>query len=89
MTLPPWLAPIDPHISNGDSFGHALAVDGDRQPLFALCGLDLVPVTPAMFVVLHIVIKNEQIRFADLSKVPPPRDVRWLQNDDVHSPTVS
>src|SRR6185503_15169804 len=89
MILPPGLGPVDPHILDGDSFRHSFAMHRDRQPLFALRGFDLIAIAPAMFIILHVIIKNEQIRLADLTKVSAPRNIGGLQNDNVHSPTVS
>src|SRR5215208_4119413 len=89
MIPPPRLGPVDAHIFNGSSLGYALAVDRDGEPLFALCSLDLVAVAPAVLVILHIIVEDKQIGAADLIKITAPRNIRRLQNNDVHFPAVS
>src|SRR5687768_7964439 len=89
MTFRPRLGPINTHISDGCAIRYAPGVDRNRQPLFSLMSLDLIAVTPAMLIVLHIIIEDKQIRAADLVKIAPPGNVGRLQDDNVHFPTIS
>src|SRR5271157_337697 len=67
------------YIVNGNLFHLcATAMDGNSQPLFALRCLDLIPIAPAMFVILNIIVKNKKVGVADLVKITTPGNVRWL-----------
>jgi hypothetical protein len=89
MIFRPRPGPINTHIPDQRSIRYPLRVHGNRQPLFSLMGLDLVSVAPAMLIILHIIVKDEYIRAADLIKIPPPGNIGRLQDDNVHFPTIS
>ena len=78
MFFGPVLAPVNLNIHDRDPLCHAFAVDGDSQPLFSLGSFDLVAVAPAIFVILHIIVEDEQISLADLVEIAAPGDVGWL-----------
>ena len=85
MRLCPRLGPVNAHILDGDTLHDTFAMHRDGEPLFALMGLDLVAVAPAMFVVLNIIIKDKQISAANLIEISPPGNIGRLQDDNVHS----
>jgi hypothetical protein len=58
----------------------------DGDPLPSLRGLDLVSIPPAMLVVLHVIVKNEEVGAADLVEIAPPRQIGRLQDYNFHSP---
>src|ERR1017187_1016757 len=58
---------------------------GNRQPLQAVRGLDLVAVSPAVLVVLDAVVEDEDVGFLNLMKVAAPRYVTRLKNDTIHN----
>jgi hypothetical protein len=90
MTLIPGVMPGNPNLVDGYIFDlRAAAMDRNRQPLLALWRFDLITVPPATFIVLHIIIKNEQIGAINLIKISSPGNVRWLENDNVHFSTTS
>src|SRR5580693_3630342 len=70
-------------------FDIALLIDWNAQPLRALRCLYSVTVSPAMLIVLDIVIKDEKVRFLNLVKISSPWDVRGLQDHASHDYSVS
>ena len=54
--------------------------DRDRQPVRAVGGLDPVAVAPAVLVVLHVVVEDEDVRLLDLVEVAAPGDIRRLED---------
>src|ERR1700690_1548540 len=86
MILLPGFAPVYFHIPDLDPVRHARAVHGNGQPLFSLRTFDLIAVPPAMLVILHVIIENEQVGAAYHVKIPAPWNIGRLQYDDDHSP---
>src|SRR5688572_10541801 len=64
VILRPRFRPVHPHLINRNSLCDALAMNWNREPLFALRSLDLITIAPAMFIILHVIVKDEQIRAA-------------------------
>src|SRR3990170_7242941 len=80
----PGLAPVDVHVLDRDAAGDPRGVHRDRQPLFPVGRFDLVPIPPAVLVILHIVIEDKGICTPDLIEVAAPWNVGWLQDDRDH-----
>jgi len=59
-------------------------MDRGRQPLFALIRLDLVAVSPAMFVILNIIIEYKKISPTDLVKISTSWNAGGVQDDQIH-----
>src|SRR5262245_21373116 len=68
---------------------HAFAIDRNREPFHALGGFDPIAVSPALSVILHVVVKNKTIRLPHLVEISAPGNIRWLKNDAVHKPLIS
>src|SRR5215467_12567079 len=67
----------------------ALSIDRNREPFHALRRFDPIAVSPAPSVILHVVVKDKTIRFPDLVEVPAPGNIRRLENDAVHTFSIS
>ena len=61
-----------------------LAVDGDGEPSRPGGCFDAVSIAPSSGIVLHVVVKNEEVGLADLVKISPPGYIARLQNDALH-----
>src|SRR5215475_8155412 len=68
---------------------HAFVIDRNREPFHALGGFDSIAVSPASRVILHVVVEDKTIRFANLVKISAPGNIRRLKDDAVHKPLIS
>jgi hypothetical protein len=81
MLLIPGSIPTDVYLVDRDMFNlSATAVDRNSEPTYAVRRLDPITVTPASFVILDVIVKDEDIRFLHLVKIAPPRDIRRLKD---------
>ena len=55
------------------------------QPNWTIGSLNSVPITPAVLIVLNIIIEDEDISLTDLMKVAAPRDIIGLVNYAFHN----
>ena len=55
---------------------------GDGQPIYAIGSLNPVPVTPVVFCVLHVVVKDENVCIVNEVKVAFPGYIIGLENHD-------
>ncbi len=53
----------------------------NRQPLLTVRCFDQVSISPAMLVVLNVIVEHEHVGLENLVEVSAPRNIRWLQND--------
>src|SRR5437016_13835435 len=82
----PRTIPVDLNVANFDCIlDVCLLMHRNREPLRALPRLDAISITPTMFVILHVVVKDENIRFLDLVEVASPWDIGGLQNRAGHT----
>jgi hypothetical protein len=56
----------------------------DAQPLRAMGGFNPIPIPPAMFIILNVIIEYKHIRPVDLIKISSPGDIRGLQVNTAH-----
>lgn len=85
----PILSWVNSHLVNRNVFFHnALGHDRYGEPLTAAWCFNAIAVSPAMLIILNVVVKYEHIRLINLMEIAPPRDVGWLQNDAVHLSVV-
>ena len=63
----------------------AFLYDWDRKPNRTIRSLNAVPIAPTMFVVLDIVVENEDISLLDLMEIASPRNIVRLINDTFHT----
>ena len=91
MFLAPLLRHIDQYIFDQDMLAEeSLVKHRNGQPMTAVVSFNSVAVSPAVFVVLDVVIKDEKIRFLDLVEIAAPGDIGWLQNNTgCHDGSVS
>ena len=61
--------------------------DRNRQPDRTIWSLNTVSIAPTVFVVLNIVVENEDISLLDLMEIASPRNIVRLVNDTVHIAT--
>jgi hypothetical protein len=55
------------------------------EPLRAAGCFNPIPVAPSVPVVLHVVVKNENVSFLHLMKIAPPGNIRRLENNAIHT----
>src|SRR5207302_844444 len=72
-------------ILDQQSMRGAATADRDRQPLRTARRLHAIPVAPAVLVVLHVVVENEDIGTADEIEIAAPWDVRRLHDHASHA----
>ncbi len=63
----------------------AFLYDWDRQPNRTVRRFNAVAIAPTMFVVLNIVVENEDISLLDLMEIASPRKIVRLINDTFHT----
>ena len=81
MLARPGLACIDARVAVGRQ-SLAVGQHGDGEPERPLVRLDAVAVSPAMLVVLDIVVEDEDVALVELIEVAEPRQVAGLEDDD-------
>jgi hypothetical protein len=91
MFLAPLLRHIDEDVFDQDMLAEeSLVKHRNGQPVTAAARFNAVAVSPAVFVVLDIIVKDEKIRFIDLVEIAAPGDIGWLQNNTgCHDGSVS
>ena len=54
------------------------------EPLRSMKRLHTVPIPPAVFVILGVIVKHEDVGFLNLMEVASPGNIRWLKNHTGH-----
>jgi hypothetical protein len=76
MRTPPVALPIYANLVNRSAIdGIAFCVNRNRQPVQAGRALDAVAIAPSMFVVLNVIVENENVASANQVEIAAPWDV--------------
>jgi hypothetical protein len=77
--LVPGGIPADVYVVDGRLFDLvSLAINWNSKPLKPMRGFNLVAISPATPIKLHVIIKHEDVGFLDLMKISTPWDIRRL-----------